>query len=380
MKKTAILCVLSAVLGGVLAIGLYDPPESESKSAAQEPLRQLPAPTQPAAPADYSDLTPEERVNVVVYENVNRSVVNITTKSATTSRLFLIEIPSEGEGSGSVLDRQGHVLTSFHVIDGAREIQVNLFDGTSYSAKPVGQDPTSDVAVIKINAPRESLYPVTFGDSTRLRVGQRVLAIGNPFGLERTLTTGIISSLNRSLPSKKNHRTMKSIIQIDAAINPGSSGGPLLDTHGRMIGMNMAIASSTGDSAGVGFAIPINTVARVVPQLIKSGRVIRPEIGIARVYQTEHGLLIATLIPGGPAERAGLKGPRIVRKRQGPFVYESIDLSAADLIVGVDGKRIKTADDFLEIIESKQPGDKVLVTVARGGREVTVPVQLAAGE
>ena len=382
-RGSILLCLLSALLGGLLAIGLYDSPQTESKSVAQEPVRPLAA--VPAAPGasgadDYADLTPEERVNVMVYEQVNRSVVNITTRSARTSRLLIVEIPSEGEGSGSVLDKQGHVLTSFHVIDGAREIRVNLYDGTSYPARPVGYDPISDVAVLKIDAPAESLYPVTLGDSTRLRVGQRVFAIGNPFGLERTLTTGIISSLNRSLPSQRTHRKMDSIIQIDAAINPGSSGGPLLDTHGRVIGMNMAIASSTGDNAGVAFSVPVGTIERVLPQLLKNGRVVRPEIGIARVYQTEQGLLIATLIPGGPAERAGLQGPRVVRKRQGPFVYESVDRSAADLIVAVDGKRVKTADDFLDVIESKQPGDQVVVTVMRGGREMAVPVQLAPGE
>ncbi len=383
-KATVLLCLLSAVVGGVLGVVLIDPPDTASKSAAQEPVRQLAAPPRsarlPNTATDYSHLTPEERVNVSVYEKVNRSVVNITTRSVSSSRVFLLEVPSEGEGSGSVLDKQGHILTSFHVIDGAREIQVNLFDGTSYPARPVGNDPTSDVAVLKIDAPADSLHPVSFGDSTRLMVGQRVFAIGNPFGLERTLTTGIISSLNRSLPSQRANRTMESIIQIDAAINPGSSGGPLLDTRGRMIGMNMAIASRTGQNAGVAFSVPINTVARVVPQLLKSGRVVRPEIGIAKVYQTEQGLLIAKLLPGGPAELAGLKGPRVVRKRQGPFVYESIDRLAADLIVGIDGKRIKTADDFLDIIESKQPGDTVVLTVSRGGREVTVPVKLASGE
>ncbi len=275
------------------------------------------------------------------------------------------------------------MLTNYHVVDGAREIQVTLFDGSQFDGRLVGKDESSDVAVIKIDAPPASLLPVTFGDSGQLRVGQRVFAIGNPFGLERTLTTGIISSLNRTLPSR-NHRTMKSIIQIDAAINPGNSGGPLLDSGGRLIGMNTAIASSTGQSAGVGFAIPSGNIARVVPQLIAQGHVVRPDAGITRVLQTETGLMIATLAAGGPAERAGLQGFRIVRqrRRQGPFAYDAqtIDRSAADLIVAVDGKKVLTVDDFLSAIEEKDPGQEVVITVVRGNQEVNVPLQLSAIE
>ena len=198
------------------------------------------------------------------------------------------------------------------------------------------------------------------------------------------MATGIISSLNRSLPSRRSGHSIKAIIQIDAAINPGNSGGPLLDTQGRMIGMNTAIASKTGESAGVGFAIPINTIARIVPQLIAKGKVQRPDAGIGQVYQTEHGLLIATLAPGGPAEQAGLQGFKVVRQRrqQGPFVYEmqTIDRSAADLITAIDGKPIHSADDYFDIVESKQPGDVVTFTVVRQGQVRKVPVRLEAGE
>ncbi len=409
-RYTLFLCTISAILGGAVSALLIAGPELQPSSSAQEPgFRPLPGPglrgtappgeyppiEAPAAPrtataplqplsAEDDELTAEERVNVAVYESANRSVVNINTRTVQTNRLLFLEVPSEGEGSGTVIDRQGHVLTNFHVIDGAREMQVTLFNGKTYEARLVGQDPATDVAVLKIEAPAELLHPVPFGDSTRLRVGQRVFAIGNPFGLERTLTTGIISSLNRSLPARRSGRTIKSIIQIDAAINPGNSGGPLIDTRGRMIGMNTAIASKTGESAGVGFAIPIGTVARVVPQLIAQGRVVRPDLGIARVYQTEHGLLIARLLPDGAAARAGLKGPQIVRqrRRQGPFVYEyeTIDRSAADLIVGVDGKRVKTAEDLLEAIDSKSPGDRVVITVVRDGQEVPVEVTLDEDE
>jgi S1-C subfamily serine protease len=335
---------------------------------------------------ELAQFTPEERVHIWVYELCNRSVVHITTKSIREGALllFAVEIPAEGEGSGVVLDRNGHILTNCHVVEDAQEIQVTLFNGKSYAGRLVGQDRVTDVAVLRIEAPPEELFPVVFGDSNRLRVGQRVYAIGNPFGFERTLTTGIISSLNRTLPSRSRARTIKNVIQIDAAINPGNSGGPLLDTRGRMIGMNTAIASRTGESAGVGFAIPVNTIARVVPQLIEHGRVRRPDVGILRVYQTERGLLVAALTPGGPAEKAGIRGPQVIRqrRRQGPLVYEytTIDRSAADLIVGVDGQKIKNADDFLSLIESKQPGDVVTLNVLRQGRLVDVPVRLEAGE
>jgi len=206
-----------------------------------------------------------------------------------------------------------------------------------------------------------------------------VFAIGNPFGLERTMTTGIISSLNRTL-QVTNNRSIKSIIQIDAAVNPGNSGGPLLNSHGRLIGMNTAIASRTGQSAGVGFAIPSSLIARVVPQLIAHGRVIRPEIGIQMVKVTEKGMLIAKLTPDGPAARAGLRGPQVVKKRRGPLSWDTIDFAAADLITAIDGEPIKNADDFLTAIESKQPGDRVDLTVVRGGQEFKVPVILGSGE
>lgn len=417
-RSTVALCLASAMAGACVAMALadrsivfsslaqepapsgrgplappFDPPwrQPTSPSASSgaygpPPTSLLPpqAATPPAAPPGWDDLTPEERVNVFVYQQANRSVVNINTRTVQSVGLLMLEVPAEGEGSGIVLDRFGHILTNSHVVDGAREIQVTLADSKSYEARLVGVDAATDVAVLKINAPPDSLTPITFGNSNSLLVGQRVFAIGNPFGLERTLTTGIISSLNRSLPARKTGRSIRSIIQIDAAINPGNSGGPLLDCRGRMIGMNTAIASRTGESAGVGFAIPVNTLARVVPQLIERGKVIRPDSGIARVYQTDKGLLIASLVPGAAAERAGLQGPRIVKqkKRQGPFVYEvqTVDRSAADLITAVDGQPVRTGDDFLTAIEAKAPGDTVVLTVIRDGQPRQVPLRLDAGE
>lgn len=371
-RRLAVLALILAADAATLAVARAQPGTTLARPVAPSPQ---------AAEDLPRELTPEERTNIAVYDAVNRSVANINTKATVASGLFLLEVPSEGAGSGIVLDQQGHVLTNYHVVENAREIQVLLFDGSSHTGRLVGFDPATDVAVLKVDAPAALLVPVVFGTSTNLRVGQRVFAIGNPFGLERTLTTGIISSLNRSLPTKSG-RTIKSIIQTDAAINPGNSGGPLLDSGSRLIGMNTAIASRTGQSSGVGFAIPVSTLGRIVPQLIRQGKVIRPDAGISRVYQTDKGLLVAALAPDGPAERAGMRGFRVIRerRRQGPFVaeFERVDRSGADLIVAVSGEAVRTADDFLSAIESRNPGDQVLIAVEREGHKLELPVVLDA--
>jgi S1-C subfamily serine protease len=405
MRSQVYLCLGSAVMGALImaALNPLSTAPLGQTAAGQEPAATAPQPASDGTAVDGSppanavqrpplaigraalateDYTPEERVNIAVYENCNRSVVNINTK-VVSQNLMLFESTQEGAGSGSVLDKRGHILTNYHVVEDAREIEVTLFDGKSYEGHLVGRDPSSDVAVLRIDAPPESRFPIRFGDSNRLKVGQRVFALGNPFGLDRTLTTGIVSSLDRALPSR-NNRTIKSIIQIDAAINPGNSGGPLLDSHGRLIGMNYAIASRTGQNTGVGFAIPVGIIARVAPQLIQRGHVIRPDTGITRVFQSERGLLIATVATGGPAERAGLRGIRAVRerKRQGPFVYETetIDRNAADLIVAVDGKPVTSADEFLDMVESKRPGEEVTLSIVRQGHRQDVRLRLGAGE
>jgi len=361
----------------------YSEPALDRRGGFPQPEADQPAIGRPAvSDIDPSELTPEELTHISVYEKANRSVVHITTKSAHTQLLF-VDVPTEGAGSGSVLDQNGHILTNYHVVEGAQQIRVTLHDGEEYDATLVGHDAPNDIAVLRISAPAENLIPMELGDSSRLRVGQSVYAIGNPFGLERTMTTGIISSLNRSLPTKAG-RTMRSMIQIDAALNRGNSGGPLLSSRGKLIGMNTAIASSTGENTGVGFSIPIDTIKRVVPQLIQNGRVIRPETGITRVYESEEGLMIATLAPGGPAERAGLRGFRIVReqKRRGPFLTEErkIDRTQADTIISVDGNPVKSADEFLTYIERHQPGEQALLGILRDGRPAEFTLQLGAGE
>lgn len=317
----------------------------------------------------------DEKNNIEVYEKVNKSVVNVTTRRIEVDEFFFLAVPSEGSGSGFVIDELGHILTNYHVIEEANELIVTLYNGQQYIAKLVGVDPNNDLAVIKIKIPPNKLIPAKFGSSQGLKVGQKVLAIGNPFGLDRTLTTGVISSLGRSIKSRSG-RLIKGIIQTDAAINPGNSGGPLLNSQGQVIGINTAIVSSVGQSSGVGFAIPINTVKRIIKDLIVHGYVVRPNIGILQVYETGQGLLIAQLEPGGPAQGAGLRGPRLVISRSGLIEFRSIDRSYADMIVAIDGKQVNTLDELLEYIESKNPGDVVKVSVIRQNKRLAIPVTL----
>ena len=333
-------------------------------------------------PDGFVAMTTEEAINVSVYDRTNRSVVNISTNSVRPESLFsLAEI--EGSGSGSVVDQQGHILTNYHVVEGAKQISVMLFNTDSFPAELVGQDPDNDIAILKINAPDTLLFPLQWGESSNLRVGQHIIAIGNPFGLERTMSTGIISSLNRQITSKT-RRIIRSIIQIDAALNQGNSGGPLLNSRGELIGMNTAIATRSGDNAGIGFSIPVNTIRRVVPQLLATGRVQRPTIGIMQVFETEKGLLVVVLTPNGPAEKAGLRGSKIERKkvRRGVLVFEheAIDHSQSDLIVGIDGQKVKQSDDLLSVIETKKSGDQVVLNVIRNGKIIQVPVILGSSE
>ena len=352
------------------------------KHTAHSPPPQTLAPV-PEHLFNEDGLTVEEVVNIAVYDRCNRSVVNISSVSVRPEGFFALPVPSEGSGSGSVLDRVGHVLTNYHVIEGAKHVTVTLYNEEQYAATLVGADPINDMAVIKIDAPAENLFPILMGDSDNLKTGMRVYALGNPFGLDRTLSTGIISSLNRSLEIHENC-VIKSIIQIDAAINPGNSGGPLLDSHSRLIGVNTAIATAVGSrvnqSAGIGFAIPVNVVRRVVPELIQHGRVIRGDIGITHATETEQGLRIVRIVPGGPAEKAGLRGPVKVKQRRGPFVVEQIDRSAADVIIAINGQKVTKASEFLGVIETKKPGDVVELTILREGKDTKVSIRLSGDE
>lgn len=325
--------------------------------------------------AQSNRLLEDEKNNIEIYDSANKAVVNITTKRLQVDEFFLLAVPAEGSGSGFVVDKLGHIVTNYHVVENAKDLVVTLYNGQPYQAKLIGVDPDNDIAVIKIEIPPEKLFPVKLDSGTELKVGQKVLAIGNPFGLDRTLTTGIISSLGRTLRSESG-RLIKGIIQTDAAINPGNSGGPLLNSNGYVIGVNTAIVSKVGQSSGIGFAIPIKAVKKVIKELIEFGYVTRTNIGILQVYETGSGLLITQIELNGPAQVAGLQGPKLIIKRSGAVEYRTIDRAAADLITSVDGKEVRTFDELLEYVESKRAGEIINVSIIRQNKRIIVPVKL----
>jgi S1-C subfamily serine protease len=389
MRRVIALCAFTGVVGLAVGMGLAQledqVPASTGKAYAVQPATDVAA-KESTSWADrigtQRPLTAEEQTNVSVYEQANPSVVNINTRSVQIDHFFGMQREAEGTGSGAVLDRDGHILTNYHVIDGADQIEINLASNKSYPAVLIGGDKEQDIAVLKVDAPAAELTPITLGSSDHLRVGQRVYVLGNPFGWDGTLSTGIVSSLNRDLPSRVPGRLMQALIQTDAAMNPGNSGGPLLNTSGQMIGMCVAIATKTGQNAGVGFAIPIDRIKSIVPELIQNGRLIRADIGITHVMETDAGLVIARLDPQGPAAEAGLQGFRRVvqRRQQGPLVYETeqIDRTHADRILAVDGEPMKTGVQFRDKIWEHKPGDIVRLTILRNGQQTEVDVTLGA--
>ena len=321
-------------------------------------------------------LTTAEKIAAGVYEQCNRSVVNIAITSIRPGGVFAPPRAETGDsGSGIVLDKLGHILTNNHVIESARQVTVTLHSGRSYRGRLVGTDPLNDIAVLKIDAEADLLEPVRLVDSDSVVVGQRVFAIGNPFGLKRTLSTGIVASMDRTLEVQDDW-VIKEVIQIDASINPGSSGGPLLDAKGRLIGMNTAIAAETRQSAGIGFAIPTRLIVRTVPELIEHGRVVRGTIGIDQLAEAKQGLRIHRLVPGGAAEQAGIRGPKIRVHQEGPYIIREIDPQAADILVALDGQPIDSAADFNVYLDRKKPGEIVEVTVLREGELLKVNVTL----
>lgn len=323
-------------------------------------------------------LDADERANVDLFRTVSPSVVHITTLEV--ARDLFSGNPTEvarGTGTGFIWDERGHVVTNFHVIQGGNAARVTLADQSSFRAQLVGAFADRDLAVLRIDAPREKLRPIALGSSDGLLVGQRVYAIGNPFGLDQTLTTGIVSALNREIESVT-RRTIRGAIQTDAAINPGNSGGPLLDSAGRLIGVNTAIFSPSGASAGIGFAIPADEVNRVVPRLIRDGRFVRPALGIsplpapaARALRLPEGVAVARVQPGAPADRAGIRA--FARRADGALI-------AGDVITAVDGEPVRSFDDLMVALEQRRPGDEAVLQLTRAGQVRRQSVRLAESE
>ena len=323
-------------------------------------------------------LAADELGNIEVFKRVSPSVVHITTLA--TERDFFnrsVQQVARGTGTGFVWDNAGHIVTNFHVVQEGSGARVTLSDQSTWPATLVGAYPDRDLVVLHINAPRDKLPAIALGTSRDLQVGQKVYAIGNPFGLDQTLTTGIVSALNRSIDSA-NQRVIRGVIQTDAAINPGNSGGPLLDSAGRLIGVTTAIYSPSGASAGIGFAIPVDEINRIVPRLVRDGRITRPALGITtandtlrRALQLPAGLALVQVTPGGPAARAGLQA--FARARDG-------SITAGDVLSAINDEPVSSLDDMLTLLEKRQPGDSVVLTLWRGGRSRKQTVVLDSSE
>jgi S1-C subfamily serine protease len=325
-------------------------------------------------------ITEDEKNNIAVYEKVADGVVNVTS-TAVQQDFFFNAVPTQGSGSGSIIDTKGHILTNHHVVANAQKLEVTLADGSKWPAKLIGSDPDNDLAVIKIDVPKEKLKLIPMGDSKNLRVGQKVLAIGNPFGLQRTLTTGIISSLGRTIRSEVG-TLIEDVIQTDAAINPGNSGGPLLNSEGEIVGINSAIISPTGGNVGIGFAIPVNTAKRVVPELISKGYVTYPYIGatiqsltpeIAKFLKLkiDRGAMISEVVKDSPADKAGVKGGN-----QRVQVGNMVVLVGGDVVVQADQHEVKTNDELIRYFREKKPGDTILLKIFRKDNFIEVKVTL----
>jgi putative serine protease PepD len=377
-KQLILIAVFSAVVtaGAFVAITRLMGPRTANDAAAN-----LMNAVEPTAIADPAVAT-EEQNNIEIYRAVSPGVVNITS-TVYQQGVFGV-FPAEGSGSGSIIDTEGHILTNYHVVRGARELEVQIEDN-KYTARVIGADRDNDLAVIKIDPPAGArLTVVRLGTSQGLQVGQKVLAIGNPFGLQRTLTTGIISGLERPLRDSTTRRTIQGAIQTDASINPGNSGGPLLNTRGELIGINTAIYSPSGGSVGIGFAVPVDTAKRIIPDLISKGYVSRPWLGISilpvdrRVARQlrlpiQEGILIGDVYRGGGASAAGLRGSVINESIFGGATVQEV----GDVIVAVDGQKTSDSDSLQRALQGKKPGDTVQVDIVRNGRQMTVPVRLA---
>ncbi|GAB4565293.1 MAG: trypsin-like peptidase domain-containing protein [Anaerolineae bacterium] len=374
-SKLSVTIILGLMLALTAGCGLAVPGALSQPTATPAPTPQViivvATPTPGVAPEAID--VGEERV-IAVYERVSPAVVNITTRALRQSFFFGV-YPEEGTGSGFVWDLQGHIVTNYHVIEGAQSVEVGFAEGVTYAAEVVGVDPATDLAVLRVDEIPPGVEPVPLGDASQIRVGQRAIAIGNPFGqFERTLTTGVVSALNRTI-SIDEDTVLRHMIQTDAAINRGNSGGPLLDSFGRLIGVNSAIYSPTGTSAGVGLAIPVDTVKRVVPELIARGRYPHPWLGVLGYTVTpalaraldlpvDRGLLVAQIYRGSPAQKAGLRGAqREVR------IGNRIWLIGGDIITAINGHPIGSLDELEAYLdEQTHVGDTITIDFYRGDR------------
>jgi S1-C subfamily serine protease len=355
--------LILAALGGVLIWRLWP----------RQPSSGVDATAVPRAVTPRGDLAADEKTTIQIFKDASPAVVHITTLNVRQDEfsLSVLQIP-RGTGSGFIWDKDGRIVTNYHVIQGADEARVTLADQSSWKARLVGAYPDKDLAVLVIDAPSDRLHTIPLGTSHDLQVGQKTFAIGNPFGLDRTLTTGVVSAVGREMESVTK-RVMKNMIQTDAAINPGNSGGPLLDSAGRLIGVNTAIYSVSGGYSGIGFAIPVDEVNRVVPQLIRHGKVVRAGLGaeLAPEQVTRElglrGALLYTVRPDGPAATAGLLPTR--RDRSGR-------IRLGDLIVALDGQQVRSANELLDLLEQHRAGDTVEVTVFRDGETHRMTVTL----
>jgi S1-C subfamily serine protease len=393
--RTFFVLVLGILVGAATVVGYLDRNPPVAATAPAAPLVQSPAPTPPPVqttvqerPALLPVLAPSalvgEDIVIDVYQRVSPSVVSVTTARARTqSQGPVPDFPQSGMGSGFIIDRQGHILTNNHVVADATSLEVTLSDDTTVPATVLGRDPGNDLALLKIEVPADRLNPVVLGDSDRLQVGQLAIAIGNPFGLSRSVTTGVVSSIGRNR-ARDNQRPIRNMIQTDAPINPGNSGGPLLNSRGEVIGINTAIESPVRGSVGIGFAVPINTAKTFLPQMMGGATIRHPWVGISGVAITpsvkqdlslnvDSGVYVVQVLPSSPAEQAGLRGA----ERAGT-VPGSRDLPpGGDVITAIDGRSVAKVEDVSGYLDGKNVGDVVVLTIIRAGERRTLNVTLA---
>lgn len=383
IRQIILLSLISALMAGSF-VAVYDRYGKKALPTANA-TSELTENTTASEPENTKNkknesLSWDEQNNIQVYETMSPGVVNITSTTYVEDFWGFEADPQQGTGSGSIIDKQGHILTNVHVVKNAQELTVTLADKSTFNAKVIGTDPDNDLAVIKINAPPEKLNVVPLGSSQGLSIGQKVLAIGNPFGLDRTLTSGIISGLGRPLKTA-NGRTVDNVIQTDASINPGNSGGPLLNAKGEMIGVNTAIYSPSGGSVGIGFAVPVDIAKRVIPDLINYGQVLRPWLGIGTKTLTpqiasalelniKEGLIITGTLPEGPAGRAGIKGSNKLIPKGKRYYLE------ADILTRIGTSPIKNEEDLYRTLNNYKPTDTVQVEIYRDGQPVNLNIKL----